>query len=285
MQIKHLPIKIVALVAIAAFPAMLLAQTYDYTAQNQDQTQNNYNFPGYYNVYIYDNYYSPQNISIPQGATVTWHNMGQMNHTVTFNAGANSGTIPPNGSFSWTFNSMGTFYYYCQFHQNMTGSVTVGSGGGGSGGSTGSLTAAVTSGGGGTSGIQINSITAVRTSGVADGTFQNGWSWVFDVSVPLNETNVSMRFNDWLMSGSNNVIPVANNVRFYSSQSSNANTQSNAIYITQPGVYSAPMMMNSTLGGAPSGMRRVNITVETRIPTGSQVGTYSTNFGIRSLSY
>jgi plastocyanin len=275
MKTKHLPLKIIALVAIAAFPfSMLLAQDYNYYP------------PAGYNVYIYDNYYSPQYLTIPGGTTVTWYNMGSMNHTVTFNSGINSGTITPGSSFSWTFSTSGTYNYYCQFHSGMTGSIYVTSGGGGSSGSTGSLTGTVTSGGGGGSGqIYINSISRTKTTGSADGTFQNGWQWIFDVSVPWNETNVSMRFNNWLMQGGNAIIPSANNVRLYSAQSSNANSQSNAVYISQPSAYSSPLMLTGNLGGAPSGMRRITITVETRIPVGSQMGTYSTDFGIRSLSY
>ena len=126
----------------------------------------------------------------------------------------------------------------------------------------------------------VHSITPVKTTGTADNTFQNGWKWVFDVSVPLSETNLSMRFNNWMATNTSYTMPSANNMRFYSAQSSNAQTQNTAIYITSPNTYSQPMMLNGTVGGAPVGMRRVHITVETKIPNGTPGGNYSTSFGI-----
>ncbi len=128
----------------------------------------------------------------------------------------------------------------------------------------------------------INSITTVRSNGTADGTFENGWAWVFDVSAPVNEQNLMMKFDNWMSQNmQNTVIPVANNVRFYSSQSSNAFNQNNAIYITAPSTYAGNMFLVGSFA-APQGMRRVQITVEMRIPQGTQQGTYNTNFGIKT---
>ncbi len=68
-------------------------------------------------VSVMDSFFSPRTIIISAGTTVTWTNMGSMNHTVTAdNASFDSGALPPGSTFSRTFNTPGTFNYYCRFH-------------------------------------------------------------------------------------------------------------------------------------------------------------------------
>lgn len=88
--------------------------------------------------------FSPQSITVTVGTTVTWTNKDPFPHTVTSGTPGspdgmfNSGNIAPNGSFSHTFNTAGTFHYYCTIHQpNMTGTVIVQAAGGGGGGGGG----------------------------------------------------------------------------------------------------------------------------------------------------
>lgn len=72
--------------------------------------------------------YSPQQIRVVLGvnSTVTWISHSISYDTVTGRAGdINSGSIPPGGTFSFTFTSPGVYEYYCQFHPWMTGTVTV----------------------------------------------------------------------------------------------------------------------------------------------------------------
>ena len=91
--------------------------------------------------------------------------------------------------------------------------------------------------------ITINSITATKTSGVADGTFSNGWKWTFDITIPnTNETWLRMNFSNWTSLGSGVLnIPIANNLKFYSEQSSNAFDSNNAILITSASTDSGVM--------------------------------------------
>ena len=72
--------------------------------------------------------YSPQNIRVVLGLnnTVTWVSHSVSYDTVTSDTGVfQSGTIPPGGSFSFTFTKAGTYGYRCIFHPWMTGNVTV----------------------------------------------------------------------------------------------------------------------------------------------------------------
>lgn len=74
--------------------------------------------------------FSVTNLTISAGTAVRWINAGQMLHTVTPD-GHNewsSADLSSNGStFTHTFDTPGTYDYYCQPHlgQNMTGTVTV----------------------------------------------------------------------------------------------------------------------------------------------------------------
>lgn len=234
-------------------------------------------------VAIQNNTFTPRNITVQVGSVVTWKNWdSNMPHTVTSDTGLfNSGSLQYGDTYSIQFNGPGTYNYYCQFHGGpngvgMSGTVTVINGTPPP--PTGNvLQGTVTAP---TQILVINSITPIKTAGSADDSFQNGWSWLFDISAPQNETNLQMKFDNWLRNGGGGVIPAGSNMRFYSTQSSNASTQNTAIYITAANVYSNSMVLTGDLDSGP--MRRVQIMVEVKIPTGTAQGVYGTNFGIRT---
>jgi plastocyanin len=75
--------------------------------------------------------FTPANITIDLGDTVRWTVVNGL-HTVISdtNAWAPSGTLGPGNTFSVTFNTLGLFPYYCQFHggpggSGMSGTVNV----------------------------------------------------------------------------------------------------------------------------------------------------------------
>jgi plastocyanin len=77
-------------------------------------------------VSIQDFFFSPAQINVQPGTTVTWTNQGNAPHTVTADDGSfDSETLDPGQSFSHTFQSPGTVGYHCEVHPFMTGSVTV----------------------------------------------------------------------------------------------------------------------------------------------------------------
>jgi plastocyanin len=70
--------------------------------------------------------FSPATITVAIGTTVTWTNKDSATHTVTSRTAIfDSGKLSPGDSFSYTFNTKGDFEYYCTFHPNMTGKVSV----------------------------------------------------------------------------------------------------------------------------------------------------------------
>jgi len=67
-------------------------------------------------------------ITVKQGATVTWTNKDSTAHTVTetdSQTGPNSGDVNPGSSYSFTFSTPGTYHYHCAIHPSMVGTVTV----------------------------------------------------------------------------------------------------------------------------------------------------------------
>jgi len=80
------------------------------------------------NVTIQNFAFSPANITVKKGTTVTWSNQDSTIHDITESdgkKGPESGTLAPDKTYSFTFNTTGTFKYICSIHPNMTGSVTV----------------------------------------------------------------------------------------------------------------------------------------------------------------
>lgn len=70
--------------------------------------------------------FDPANITVTVGTTVTWTNLDSVSHTVTSDTGVfESGTLSHNATFSYTFNSRGTFNYFCSLHPSMKGKVVV----------------------------------------------------------------------------------------------------------------------------------------------------------------
>jgi LPXTG-motif cell wall-anchored protein len=107
-------------------------------------------------VRIADFQFTPAQITIDQGDTVTWTNNGPSAHSATAPDGSfDTGILPAGESRSHTFSDAGTFSYICTPHPNMHGTIVVRASqsggdtpdssageGGGTGGSSGTGTGA-----------------------------------------------------------------------------------------------------------------------------------------------
>lgn len=70
--------------------------------------------------------FQPQLLQVKKGTTVTWTNQDNAAHTVTGNAGGpDSPSIAKGQTYSYTFDTVGNYPYYCKPHPNMTGIVQV----------------------------------------------------------------------------------------------------------------------------------------------------------------
>ena len=103
-------------------------------------------------VNMRDNYFDQANITVPAGTTVTWVQSGNNSHTTTSYDGLWDSGLLPGGSgqtFSFTFNTPGTYRYFCRPHEaiGMVGSVTVTGGGATAGGAATAQPSMPTTGG------------------------------------------------------------------------------------------------------------------------------------------
>jgi plastocyanin len=78
-------------------------------------------------VSIGDDFYSPQNVVVQLGGTVSWTNNGGALHTVTNDDRIfDSGTLAPGSGYSFTFTALGIYGYNCEIHgAAMSGTVSV----------------------------------------------------------------------------------------------------------------------------------------------------------------
>lgn len=78
-------------------------------------------------VTIADLAYSPAEIEVASGGTVTWTNDDEAPHTVTFDddSVASSEEMNTGDEFSATFDAAGSYSYVCAIHPDMKGTVTV----------------------------------------------------------------------------------------------------------------------------------------------------------------
>jgi plastocyanin len=79
-----------------------------------------------HHVAIQDFAFNPGQMRVAAGATVTWTNLDEAAHTVTFRNGmADSGLLQQGQTYQHTFRSPGSFEYYCTVHPYMGGTVLV----------------------------------------------------------------------------------------------------------------------------------------------------------------
>jgi plastocyanin len=69
--------------------------------------------------------FSPRQVSAHVGDTIEWDSSDFIVHTATARNADWDATIPAGKSKSVVLTHMGTIEYYCRFHPNMTGQITV----------------------------------------------------------------------------------------------------------------------------------------------------------------
>ncbi|MFB9265229.1 cupredoxin family copper-binding protein [Bradyrhizobium erythrophlei] len=73
-----------------------------------------------------DNFaFTPAQLAVKVGTTVTWMNRDDIPHTVVCGGKFRSKTLDTDDKFSFTFTAAGEYKYFCSLHPHMTGSVKV----------------------------------------------------------------------------------------------------------------------------------------------------------------
>jgi plastocyanin len=73
-----------------------------------------------------DNFtFSPAELKVKVGDTVTWTNHDDIPHTTVSAGKFRSKTMDTDDKFSFTFTSAGDYKYFCSLHPHMTGMIKV----------------------------------------------------------------------------------------------------------------------------------------------------------------
>ncbi len=131
----------------------------------------------------------------------------------------------------------------------------------------------------GTGVLQVTSIEMTDSTATANNSYEDGWEYVFNITVPTDETDVSMKFADWVRTGGSETIPAGGNMRISSPQANNGGA---TVPITAANTYSTPALtMTTDLDPVLDGLQ-VKVTVEVKIPVGTTNGSYTTTYGVKS---
>ena len=71
--------------------------------------------------------FKPENVQVPVGQEITWHNDESVPHDVKADSGASfsSETFGKDGTYKWTPDKAGTVKYECTLHPGMEGTIDV----------------------------------------------------------------------------------------------------------------------------------------------------------------
>jgi plastocyanin len=73
-----------------------------------------------------DNFtFTPAELKVKVGDTVTWTNHDDIPHTVVSAGKFRAQAMDTDGTFSFTFTSAGDYKYFCSLHPHMTGMIKV----------------------------------------------------------------------------------------------------------------------------------------------------------------
>lgn len=101
--------------------------TYSNTSNSTKSNSNQASATG--TIDIKNMMFTPSQITVAKGGTVTWTNNDTTTHTVIDDlnnvGGPASGDIAPGSSYSFTFNKTGSFQYHCRIHPSMRGTIVV----------------------------------------------------------------------------------------------------------------------------------------------------------------
>src|ERR1700731_2061326 len=95
--------------AIAAAITLFLGSAHAY-AEDTNITIDNFTF-------------TPAELTVKVGTTVTWTNHDDIPHTIVSAGKFRSKALDTDNSFSFTFTAAGDYKYFCSLHPHMTGTI------------------------------------------------------------------------------------------------------------------------------------------------------------------
>lgn len=77
-------------------------------------------------VFVRDNFYTPNSMTVSAGTTVVWEHQGRVEHSVSSLLGFfESGVLRGGDYFTYTFSAPGRYDYFCRFHITNRGVIVV----------------------------------------------------------------------------------------------------------------------------------------------------------------
>lgn len=133
MRKSTLGIIIILIIAIAAVALALTHKSNNTPSYNSSSSNNtpssNSTTATTGHINITNMMFTPSQITVAKGGTVTWTNNDSLTHTVVDDlsnvGGPSSGDIAPGGTYSFTFTKTGSFQYHCSIHPSMRGTIVV----------------------------------------------------------------------------------------------------------------------------------------------------------------
>src|SRR5579862_924098 len=118
MRKSGLLVTVIVLIVIAVGAIVLVHRSHNNTSSpsvNNPSVSSSSSQSASGTINIRDMMFTPSQITVSKGGTVTWTNNDTTTHTVVDDLsnvdGPHSGDIPPGGSYSFTFNKAGSFQY------------------------------------------------------------------------------------------------------------------------------------------------------------------------------
>ncbi|MFA6514436.1 MAG: Ig-like domain-containing protein [Patescibacteria group bacterium] len=134
--------------------------------------------------------------------------------------------------------------------------------------------------GAGTFGIvSTTNITNQTTGGAADNTYTNGWEWKIRITLPTNQNDFALKFNNWT-SGSNS-LTAAGNMKYYSEQigSGTGSSAETAVPFATANTFPANLTVSTDADATLDGIQ-TDVHVMVKIPSSTASGSYSTSYWV-----
>jgi hypothetical protein len=124
----------------------------------------------------------------------------------------------------------------------------------------------------------VISTTMTKLTGTADNTYANGWEWVIRITLPTDQNDLALKFNNWT-SGSN-TLATASNMEYYSEQiASGTGSSASPIAITAANTYPSNVTISTDADATTDGIQ-TDIHVKVKIPVSTTSGSYSTSYRV-----
>lgn len=131
--------------------------------------------------------------------------------------------------------------------------------------------------------LALLGIDTTRGTATPDSSFADGWEWLFHFSVPNAETQFALKLSDFVNATS--TILAANNIRYFSPESSNATSVNTAITITAANTYPTTMLdFTGVASTSTTGNYTADVTVQMMVPVGTAPGSYTSFWGAESTT-